>query len=202
MHEPFLSLEEGVAPEPERRVAKATDTLYLFFDESGNFDFSRNGTPYFIMTCLATRRPFKACHDLLDARYDIFESGVYAKKFHATSDKNSVKSKVYGIIGDHLAELSAYAVLVDKQNLDEGLRSADALYSHAFGCLVSTALEGEVGNSTSRVIAITDDLPQDAKRRQVVKPLKKSLAAAAKRYGLRVWLEHFPSESDFNLQTI
>lgn len=32
-------------------------TLYLFIDESGNFDFSPKGTKYFVLTALATFDP-------------------------------------------------------------------------------------------------------------------------------------------------
>ena len=35
---------------------------YIFLDEAGNFDFSQNGTRYFVLTSVSTRRPF-AAHD-------------------------------------------------------------------------------------------------------------------------------------------
>jgi len=38
---------------------------YLFLDEGGNFDFSSTGTRYFILTSVATQRPFPA-HASLD----------------------------------------------------------------------------------------------------------------------------------------
>ena len=33
-------------------------TLYVFIDESGNFDFSPSGTKYFILTTLTTIVPY------------------------------------------------------------------------------------------------------------------------------------------------
>lgn len=49
--------------------------LYMYLDESGNLDFGRNGTPYFIMTCAVARRPFLACDSLRSYRYDLWEQG-------------------------------------------------------------------------------------------------------------------------------
>lgn len=193
-------MEKTLAKPDNPANREAQSTIYLFFDESGNFDFSENGTSYFIMTCLVARRPFRVCHDLLDAKYDIFEAGARAKKFHATSDKNQVKSKVYSIIEKHSASLAAYAVFVEKSSVSNDLKSADVLYAQVFKWLVDTVYDAEVDPSISKVIAITDDLPKDAKRRQVEKPLKKYLAACSERHGTLSFLEHFPSESDFNLQ--
>ncbi|MBE9503683.1 MAG: hypothetical protein IME96_05860 [Proteobacteria bacterium] len=34
------------------------NTLYMFIDEGGNFDFSPKGTKYFTLTCLTEKRPF------------------------------------------------------------------------------------------------------------------------------------------------
>lgn len=179
-----------------------TSSLYLFFDESGNFDFTSNGTSYFIMTCLVTKRPFYACHDLMDVKYDFFESGMHASKFHATSDKDAVKKKVYEIIQNHTNELTAYSVYIDKHNLPEDLRSADGLYSQVFESLVGEIFANELDDETESVIAITDDLPQDAKRRQVAKPLKRLLSSFGAEYKVKTYLAHFPSESDFNLQVV
>lgn len=187
-------------PDTDSFCPGGPSVLYLFFDESGNFDFSENGTSYFIMTCLVARRPFTVCHELMDAKYDIFEAGTRAKKFHATSDKDHVKSKVYEIIERHSRELAAYAVFVEKKNIPDSLKSADALYFQMFKWLVDTVYANEAAPDIEKIIAITDDLPKDAKRRQVDKPLKKFLAACSERYGVRSFLEHFPSESDFNLQ--
>lgn len=175
-------------------------TLYLFMDESGNFDFSETGTKYFIMTCLVTKRPFSACHDLMDERYNTFEGGIRMKKFHAVTDKDGVKSRVYDIIARHHERLSAYAIYVDKTTLPEDLKTPDKLYAAVFEWLIEEIFRNEIDDQVSNVIAITDELPQDARRRQVAKPLKRLLADHSKKVNVTAYLEHFPSESEYNLQ--
>lgn len=70
-----------IIPTATRIEPKDHGTLFLYLDESGNFDFAKTGTPYFIMTCLVSRRPFKACHDLMDYKYDCFEQVLPLKNF-------------------------------------------------------------------------------------------------------------------------
>jgi hypothetical protein len=59
--------------------------LYLFLDESGDFNFTRNGTRYFLLTSVTKERPFEAFKALHDLRYDLVERGVEVDEyFHAT----------------------------------------------------------------------------------------------------------------------
>lgn len=175
-------------------------TLWLFLDESGNFDFSGTGTKYFIMTCLVASRPFRACHDLMDAKYDFFEKGVTMKKFHATEDNREVRLAVYSMIKRHSGRLSAYSIYVDKERLPEDFKDAGVLYGKVFEWITSEVLDREVGPATSKVVVVTDDIPKEAKKRQVDKPLKGLLKDFSQRTGVVAHLKHFPSESDFNLQ--
>lgn len=193
-----MSIPEGATTSDEITMG---DTLWLFLDESGNFDFSSTGTKYFIMTCLATRRPFVACHDLMNIKYDFFEKGISMKKFHATEDSNTVKTAVYEVIERHGNRLAAYSFYVNKSVLPERLMDAGALYYKVFEWIVSEVLANEADSSnTHRVIVVTDELPQEAKKKRVVKPLKTLLKAFTNSSGIPAYIEHFPSESDFNLQ--
>lgn len=181
-------------------TAVPSTTLFLFLDESGNFDFSSSGTRYFIMTCVATRRPFVACHDLMDIKYDFFEKGLTMKKFHATDDNRDVRTAVYDIIERHASRFTAYSIYVDKSQLPDELKSAHALYAKIFELLTDEVLQRESAVGTDKIIVITDDIPKEAKKKEVAKPLKRLLKSFSERTGIPSCLEHFPSESDFNLQ--
>jgi len=61
--------------------------LYLFLDEGGNFDFSKTGTKYFVITSLTKQRPFAAYKELVELKYDLIESGVNLEYFHAAEDR-------------------------------------------------------------------------------------------------------------------
>lgn len=176
------------------------ETLWLFLDESGNFDFTEKGTSYFIMTCLVAQRPFSACHDLMEAKYDFFEKGITMKKFHATEDTDIVRQSVYGIIRNHLESFSAYSIYVDKGMLDESSKDAGVLYGDVFKWITEEVLSKEVTSSTKKIVMVTDDIPKEADRKKIAKPLKRLLSEFARESGISTYLEHYPSESDFNLQ--
>lgn len=172
----------------------------MYFDESGNFDFSEKGTRYFIMTCVVSRRPFSACHELMNAKYDLLENGIMIKKFHATEDKNETRSSVYSILARHSSRYAAYSLYADKNALEEEMRDPAILYSRVFERIIDEVFASGGLAGIRKVVAITDDIPKEAKAKQVAKPLKLFLKRKAVEAGITFAIEHYPSESDFNLQ--
>lgn len=84
-------------------------TLYLFIDESGNFDFSPNGTRFFVLTVLSTIKPFEISSPLLKLRYELlpnYSCGTRMEEhgyFHASEDAQVVRNSVFSIVSkiDH-----------------------------------------------------------------------------------------------------
>jgi hypothetical protein len=76
-------------------------SLYVFVDESGNFDFSKKGTKVFALTFLSTLNPNLISGNLSNLKYSLLcnyscgpqmeESGY----FHATEDLQEVRNKVF-----------------------------------------------------------------------------------------------------------
>lgn len=176
--------------------------IYLYFDESGNFDFRESGTPYFIMTCAATERPFSTATMLTNLRYDLIEHGVCLEQFHACEDKKEIRTAVYDILGAVPGSYRVYSVYVDKKMVPSEYQSPEAIYSKIFGVLMDEVYEKEIGPSTEKVIAITDDLPKDAKRKQVTKPLKAYMRSRFQNTQRSYQLLHHKSCSDPNLQAV
>lgn len=73
-------------------------TLFLFIDESGNFDFSHKGTKYFVLSCLSTFYPIDEREKLIKLRYDLLSSGINQEYFHATEDAQSTRDQVFKLI--------------------------------------------------------------------------------------------------------
>lgn len=73
-------------------------TLYIFIDESGNFDFTENGTKYFAMTAVSTTQPLQARDQFSKLRYDFLREGVDQECFHATEDKQVVRDAIFKTI--------------------------------------------------------------------------------------------------------
>jgi len=95
-------------------------TLYLFIDESGNFDFSPNGTKYFVLTVLSTISPHDIGSPLLKLRYDLLPNYSCGPKmeeqgyFHATEDMQAVRNNVFAIISDESHSIRVDSVVAQK----------------------------------------------------------------------------------------
>lgn len=73
-------------------------TLYIFLDESGNFDFSPTGTKYFLLTCISTVNPLKDRDAFSNLKYEVLGLGGSQEYFHATEDKQFVRDRVFNLI--------------------------------------------------------------------------------------------------------
>jgi hypothetical protein len=113
-------------------------TKYLFIDESGNFDFSKKGTRYFILTAILAEDTYGLQHDLLELKLklaDQFEH--YLEYFHATEDKQFVRDKVFKIISERLPNIEIYSVCTTKcsagyRNISMSVLEAALLISWLF----------------------------------------------------------------------
>lgn len=173
--------------------------LYVYVDEAGNFDFSSNGSKFFILTCVTLSRPFPAHERLLQVKYDLLESGSDIERFHATEDRQCVRDKVFGAITERLDAYRAYAVVLRKSNMDPSLRDPVRLYPAAFAWLMKFVLPRRCGQSVRTAVVITDRLPVKRKRRAVEKAVKSALAPWVPA-GVRYFLYHHESKADLNLQ--
>lgn len=80
-------------------------TLYIFIDESGNFDFSERGTRHFVMAGVATLQPMESAKNLQLLRYKLLSSGEDVSDFHASEDKQVIRNEVFGAISKARPEL-------------------------------------------------------------------------------------------------
>ena len=96
------------------------ETLYIFIDESGNFDFTPTGTKYFVLTSVSTTTPLKERGRFLKLRYNLLEKGVDVEHFHATEDKQDVRDLVFGAIKE-VDDIQIDAILAQKNKTNPSL---------------------------------------------------------------------------------
>lgn len=96
--------------------------LYIFADEAGDFEFSRrqNVSRYFIL-CTVTMHSCHLAEELLSLRrqlaWDGFALGEY---FHATTDKQPARDKVFDLITNH--DFSVQATIMEKSKAQAQVR--------------------------------------------------------------------------------
>src|SRR5882757_882202 len=119
-----MSQEEGVS------------NVYIFADETGNFDFSRKSgaTRYFGVGTIALRDDNVSIltSSMAQLRRDIAWKGLGLDSFfHATTDKQAVRDEVFAQIARH--NYTFDATLLEKSKAQPQLRSShDVFYKYAW----------------------------------------------------------------------
>jgi hypothetical protein len=173
--------------------------LYLFLDEAGNFDFSPTGTRFFLLTCTAKERPFNACHDLTELRYDLVEQGATIEYFHAAEDLQAVRNSVFALIAKHLDGMRIDSLIVEKRKTAPALTVPEKFYPKMLGYLLGYVLNGYDLSHYAEVIVFTDRIPVTRKREAVMKAIKVTLAEMLPKRA-RYRILHHDSKSNFDLQ--
>ena len=93
--------------------------LFIFIDESGNFDFPSKGTKYFILSAVSTLNPLGK-EKLEEIKYDLMKNGTNLEYFHATEDKQVVRNQVYNFI-ENLENIEIDSVIVQKNKTNPSL---------------------------------------------------------------------------------
>jgi len=182
-----------------RRMSAPQRHLYLFLDEAGNLDFSRNGTRYFLLGCITKERPFRAYQELTELKYDLIEQGISLEYFHAAEDKQATRDRVFDIISRHLEGVCVDVLLVEKRKTTPSLQLEERFYAHMLGQLLQYILAQHRLQDFKEVIVFTDRLPVQRKRAAVEKAVKLTLAAQLPA-GTRYRVLHHDSKSNFDLQ--
>jgi len=94
-------------------------TLFIFIDESGNFDFSPNGTKYFSLSAISTLDPLGK-EKLEKIKYYLIEKGIDIEYFHAAEDEQFVRNRVYNFI-ESLEDIEIDSVIVQKNKTNPSL---------------------------------------------------------------------------------
>jgi len=94
-------------------------SLFIFIDESGNFDFSSKGTKYFILSAVSTLNPLGK-ERLEEIKYDLMKNGTNLEYFHASENKQFVRNRVYNFI-ESLEDIEIDSVIVQKNKTNPSL---------------------------------------------------------------------------------
>ena len=187
----------GAAPGAQDHSARSF--AYVFLDESGNFDFSANGSRYFLLTCVSMPRPFGVYAKLQDYKYDCIENGGGVEHFHCYADRKAVRDAVFGVIGAHLDDIHIDCLMVEKRKTRPRLQRNARLYSWSLGYLLRRVLAYERDAGASDVMVITDTIPVNKKRRAAEKAIH---AAVVRKQlpGMKYRILHHQSRSHYGLQ--
>jgi uncharacterized protein DUF3800 len=127
--------------------------LNIFIDESGNFDFSPNGTRHFLLTAVSTTD----CPDLFSGYYQlrhrIAATGLDLEELHATEDRQVVRNQVFDLLSEHVAHgcFSVDAVIAQKNKVNPAIREETVFYPRLLKILLSWVFRQRTDGGIDRV---------------------------------------------------
>ena len=141
-------------------------TLYVFVDESGNFDFAGTGTRHFVMSAIFTTDPGKAAFQIHKLRYRLLENGIEAPYFHASEDEQRIRNLMFANIQKQ--KVKGYAFWVNKDYLQPKYTSPASLYLE-FGIELAEYIVHFVRNKRLSAVVIVFDKAVSPKEQRTFK---------------------------------
>lgn len=184
--------------------------LYIFIDESGNFDFSPSGTKYFCLTGISTLSPLKGRGKILSYRYNLLSSGNDEEYFHATEDKQEIRNGVYDLICS-LDDYFVDSVVAQKNKANpslyiESYKKGNRIITNTTGAefyriicqtLLQYIFKRFERSDIKQIIVVLDALFTENKRQLVLKSLKSYLK---KNFNKQFYIYFHQSKADVNCQ--
>lgn len=148
--------------------------LFLFFDESGTFDWQSADAPLYHFGVLTTYRPALLERGLAPIRYKVFGArGV--THLHATNDRQATRDRVFRCLRRQ-GGFEFDAITVHKPHLSAAIREPSIFYPH-FATLLLDRVFARHPSQEGRVVCVTDTLPVARQRKAVEKALKQYMVA-------------------------
>lgn len=156
-------------------------TLYIFVDESGNFDFSPGGTKYFILTVLSTTNPIEIGAALLKLRYQLLPDYACGSSmeeighFHASEDTQAVRNQVFPILSGKDEQVRVDSVVAQKNKTNPTLQQQPVeLYTRMGEAALKYAFNRAVWRGYDQVVLVFSSI-FDREKRGILKQAFKSL---------------------------
>jgi len=180
-------------------------TLFIFIDESGNFDFSPNGTKYFVLSAVSTLNPLGK-EKLEEIKYDLMKNGIDLEYFHATEDRQVVRNKVYSFI-ENLKNIKIDSIIIQKNKTNPSLyistkkkkpKKGEKLYTIALRALLQYIFRRySISAKVDQVVIVLSSI-FDVNKRELI---KKTIKIYLKQIFIKPFYLYFhESRSDKNTQ--
>lgn len=177
-----------------------SDFVYIFLDESGNLDFTSDGSKYFLLTSVSMKRPFNLLRLIDDYKHDFLESGKKLEFFHCTDDRYEVKSEVFEIIAKQVNDLRINCLIIEKAGTSLSFRDDTKFYPSLLKHLLNIVLLDELHIGVQDVVVITDTLPSRRRNRKLVEKSVRMTLTNRLPPGVSYQVLHHQSRSHYGLQ--
>ena len=171
--------------------------LFIYVDESGDFNFSPKGTACYYLTAVSTFLPSYGLLAWHAIKHAAITAGVSLEELHASEDKQWIRDQVFGLLAGATSSLRVDGIAVEKAKTHPGLRAGDGFYRRMMEYLLRYVVNGR-RRSFDRLYIFLDTIPVAKKRKEIIGGLKKALAATLP--GVPYYVEERDSRGEHLLQ--
>ncbi len=156
---------------------RVNNSIFVFIDESGNFDFSVDGTKYFVLTAITTFNPLGK-EKLEEIKYSLLKNGTDIEYFHASEDKQKVRDKVFTFISE-LNDINIDSIIIQKNKTNPTLyqeHCENKFYQMVLRSLLEYVFRGySLRMNLSNITVILSSIFNKNKRELISKTMKEYL---------------------------
>lgn len=146
-------------------------TLHLYLDESGDLNFSRAGTKYYVFAAAWTYNPKPIVDSLTRLRFNCLKEGYDIQGFHASEDKQHHRNLVVSSLLSYRGWKYA-AVIVEKTKVNPAIREPHVFYPKFCSIPLKFIFRGRITSDTSMCMIFTDRIPVAKYKNSVEKTIK------------------------------
>lgn len=132
---------------------------YLFVDESGNLDFTGNGTRYFVLTSVRLTRPFPLNKELDSYKDGCLVRGINIESFHCKNDRKRICFDILDQIASVKESIRVHCRVIMKRKDEQDSKFYRVFYQEMLRALLTQLLLTVSKNGVQEVIVITGTIP-------------------------------------------
>ncbi len=160
--------------------------LFIFLDEAGNDDFSPSGTQHLVWTSVTTEAPALLVSELYELKHRICEAGLDLEYFHATTDKQWVRDKVFDLLTG-CTHLRVDSLIVEKAKTHPSIATYLELYPRMCFYLLRFVLSRFDLTAYQHIFIFMDYLAVKGMREALVKGIREAISpllSGARKYSI------------------
>ena len=170
--------------------------LFIFIDESGNFDFSEKGTKHLVLASYSTFKPEENTSEFQKLKYNLLANGKEQECFHATEDLQAVRNEVLDIIKNSKHGKYNF-VIVDKTKITQKDKvSKRGIYTYMVAKILHLIFDMYSNIKCSSIVLVIDQ--SLTKKEQGF--LKQTIKLYLKNLEIPYHIYFFSTKSDLNSQ--
>jgi hypothetical protein len=136
-----------------------SENIYVFIDESGDFNFKENGSKYFLVSAMTITDTASLSSSLNNLKYDLLSESNNKSSdfeyFHATEDRQITRNKVFDIL-EKSKNIKTFYSYCKKNELPLTLKNKSTLYSALWSNIIIDILLSYKKTNLKKVIMVCD----------------------------------------------